>query len=113
MRTRLIRSIPPCLLALFCLGFNAQTVRAENKEAVDYRLMEWQTKHFHDAEKANLHVATLKQLGCEVRQDAHDGHIDIVYRCPAWRRMSVETHAAAHRWEGWLKSAGFETRHEH
>lgn len=101
------------LAAVLCLASGVGLVRAADHETVDYRLVEWKTKHFHDAAKAGTHASTLRKLGCEVKRESHGGHIDVNYRCPEWRRMSASSHDEAHRWEEWLKSAGFATRHDH
>ena len=113
MQTQISRMALTGLLALFSVAFATQSARAESKELVDYRLTEWKTKHFHDAEKADSIATSLKKLGCEVKQDSHDGHIDLSYRCPLWRRLTLGSHDEAHRWEKWLKDSGFETRHKH
>mgnify|MGYP007059433200 CR=1 FL=1 len=113
MKTHHSSLIRGVLFAAICLFVTGQTVLAAEQEAVDYRLTQWKTRHFHDAKKAELHLTTLKRLGCEVKQDAHNGHIDVKYRCPNWRRMLLKTHSAAHRWEKWLTSAGFEAKHSH
>ena len=85
---------------------------AEN-EVVTYRLVEWKKLHFSDSQKAKQQLETIKNLGCEMRKDTHEGHVDVSYRCPQWKTMKLEAHADAHRWQGWLKAAGFETRHSH
>jgi hypothetical protein len=89
-----------------------QSVRAA-EEVVEYRLTEWKTLHFHDAQKGNQHMETLKKLGCEVKQGKHGGHIDVSYRCKDWKKMTVANHDLAHKWEDWLKASGFETKHAH
>ncbi len=80
---------------------------------VEYRLTQWKTVHFDDPGQAEEHLATLKKLGCDAHASAHGGHIDVRYRCPAWRSLAVETDAGAHRWERWLRACGFETAHQH
>jgi hypothetical protein len=82
-------------------------------EIVKYRAEKWQAKHIHDDKKAKTISATLTDLGCEVKQNAHNGHIDVKYRCPKWKQMELKTHEEAHKWEKWLKEYGFETKHEH
>lgn len=113
MKFQTRRLLTGILFAAICFFSVGPTLLAAEQEAVDYRLTQWKTKHFHDAKKAELHLTTLKRLGCEVKQAAHGGHIDVKYRCPNWRRMVLKTHSAAHRWEKWLNSAGFEARHTH
>ncbi|MGC1275899.1 MAG: hypothetical protein WBC44_19510 [Planctomycetaceae bacterium] len=93
------------------VGANVAT--AAEKFTVTYRCAKWKTIHFHQAEKAKLHYDTVKKLGCEAKRDDHGGHIDVSYRCEKWRQIALKSHDAAHRWEKWLKAAGFETRHSH
>lgn len=87
--------------------------QAAEKFTVTYRCVKWKTLHFDDAEKAKLHYDTVKKLGCEAKQDDHGGHIDVSYRCEKWRELALKDHDATHRWEKWLKAAGFETKHSH
>lgn len=101
-------------LALAILGtFAAQPALAAEKEAVAYRLEKWKTIEFEDMKKAKTHYTTIKKLGCEVKQEDHNGHVDVSYRCPKWRELSLDSHTAAHKWEKWLKASGFETKHSH
>ena len=108
------KKIGALIMALAAIGFlNVTTVRAAEKEVVEYRLEKWKTIHFHDAKAAKVHVDAVKKLGCEVKQADHDGHIDVTYRCAEWKKMSLKTHSDAHKWEEWLKKSGFETKHVH
>jgi hypothetical protein len=101
------------LAVLLCAAAAERQVNAQQAYEVEYRLVNWKTLHFHEAGKANLHFKTMKDLGCEAKQHPHNGHIDVTYRCPAWRRITLPTDAEAHNWERWLKSSGFETKHQH
>jgi len=80
---------------------------------VEYRRIPWNTQHFNDANQAKAYADTLQQLGCEVVQEPHNGHIDVRYRCFGWRQITVQNHDVCHQWEAWLKSNGFETKHQH
>lgn len=91
---------PVCSLALVAETSAAETVR--------YRLENWKAKHMHDTAKADQLADTLQKLGCEVQKAAHNGHIDVKYRCPQWRQISVEAKEAV-RWEKWLKANSFQT----
>ncbi|TWU59268.1 hypothetical protein Poly51_20550 [Rubripirellula tenax] len=82
-------------------------------EMVRYQCKEWKAKHIHDEKKADTISATLKKLGCEMKKDQHDGHIDVKYRCPEWRELKLDSHDEAHKWEKWLKEYGFQTEHKH
>ena len=97
----------------FLLAVVADAASAAQKEVVSYRLKEWKTVEFEDAKKAKTHYDTIKKLGCEVKQNQHDGHIDVTYRCPEWKQIALKSHSDAHKWEKWLKASGFETKHAH
>jgi hypothetical protein len=45
-----------------------------------------------------------------VQKNAHNGHVDIKYRCPQWRQLTLEKPEEAVRWEKWLKQNLFETQ---
>lgn len=108
----LSRKIAALLMAVAACTFTTAAVAGE-KEVVGYRLQNWKTVHAESADAADRQVATLKKIGCEVKTDDHGNHVDVSYRCVEWKRMALPTHAAAHQWENWLKSAGFETEHQH
>lgn len=82
-------------------------------EVVAYQLADWHEMHFDDAKKATEHMQTVKGMGCEVKETKHDGHIDIVYRCVAWKEKKFGTHKLADQWIGWMKASGFDTHHAH
>lgn len=82
-------------------------------EIVRYQCKDWKAKHIHDTQKAGTIAGTLQKLGCELKRDQHDGHIDVKYRCPQWRELKLNSHADAHKWEKWLKEYGFSTEHKH
>ena len=83
------------------------------EEIVRYQLSDWKAQHIHDAKKADTIAATLQKLGCELRKEQHNGHIDVKYRCPKWRQLKLNSHAEAHKWEKWLKEYHFKTEHKH
>lgn len=85
----------------------------DHPEVVAFRLADWHEQHFEDAEKAAQHFQAIKKLGCEVKQDKHDGHFDVIYRSPTWKEMKVADHKLAEQWGGWLKGSGFDTHHVH
>jgi hypothetical protein len=98
---------------MIIFGLASSPVFAAEPYVVEYRLEAWKTAHFHESPQAETHLKTLKSLGCEVKTSNHDGHLDVAYRCPQWRSLAVNTDAGAHKWEGWLRRAGFETAHQH
>ncbi|MEL6894578.1 MAG: hypothetical protein AAFP90_00550 [Planctomycetota bacterium] len=82
-------------------------------ESVDYQLSTWKKKHLHDAKKAEVIIKTMKALKIEVKTAQHNGHIDLSYRCPKWKKMNLKTHEEAQKWMKWFKDYGFEAKHEH
>ena len=86
---------------------------SQHLEIVEYRLPKAKSIHEDSSKQADIQVDTLKMLGCSVKQHAHAGHVDISYHCDKWKTVGFEDHDAAHKWQKWLDSRGFETRHEH
>lgn len=86
-----------------------------NRDAivVQYGQTEWQAQHFEDERQAAEFMAMCKGLGCEVRKDAHSGHIDVTYRCTSRRILTCVDHEDAHSLQAWLEKKGFETEHVH
>ena len=82
-------------------------------EVIAFRMRDWKELHFNDPQKAEGHVQALRRLGCEARLDQHAGHTDVVFRNVEWKQITVESHAAAGRWEQWLKNSGFDVWHGH
>ena len=91
----------------------ATTASAAANEIVKFRLTSVRRIHSHNAEEAKSFAMTLKKIGCECQVDKHGGHFDVVYQCPKWKQIKAQSHEEAHKWEAWLKKAGFETVHEH
>ena len=86
---------------------------AVGDEIVRYQLTQWKAKHIHNAANAETIAKTLKKLGCELKKEQHNGHIDVKYRCPKWHEMKLNSHEEAHKWEKWLKEYNFKTEHKH
>jgi hypothetical protein len=82
-------------------------------EVVHYECKEWKAKHIHDTKKAETIAQTLKKLGCEVKKDEHNGHIDVKYRCEKQRSLPVKSHEEAVKWEKWFQEYGFKVHHTH
>ncbi len=99
--------------SLCCLAIITCTHMVSASEAIAYRLSDWNEMHFDDPAKAAQHLAAVEKLGCEARQDNHNGQTDVVYRLPQWQALEVASDELAHQWEAWLKGAGFETLHGH
>jgi len=90
------------------------TAQPQDKpQSIAFRLTEWKTLHFDNANEAQQQVSTLKQLGCEAQADQHAGHVDVKFRAAKWTKVTLDTHELADQWEKWLKTTGFETMHGH
>jgi len=90
-----------------------QPAPSSGLQSVSFQLPAWKSSHFDELHQANSQSDTFRMLGCEVKQGSHTGHYDVSHRCPQWRTIGLQSHDDAHRWEKWLKTNGFETRHEH
>lgn len=101
------------LAALMMTSFAVSANNTNAGEIVRYKAEKWQAKHIHDTKKAETIAATLTKLGCEVKKEEHNGHLDVRYRCPQWKQMELKTHEEASKWEKWFKEYGFQTEHKH
>ena len=82
-------------------------------ETLAFYLPDWKSQHVDDANQATQLAATLKKLGCEVKQASHSGHNDVSYRQPQWQEMQVKDHQMAEQWASWLSKSGFDVSHSH
>lgn len=76
---------------------------------VGFRLANWRTIHGDGTKATQDTVATLQKIGCEVRQSNHGGHVDISFRCPSWKTVSVQSNDQSQQWHQWLVNNEFET----
>ncbi len=112
------------LIVFYCLGaaatdiFGQQQNRVASKPAppivkapksISYQLASWKTKHIHDAAKIAQSLKDLKRIGCEVVQNQHGNHVDIRYRCVAWKTMRLDNDQQVQEWNDWLTKNGMET----
>ena len=103
------------ILAVLVGNENVQAQQVEAHQAsqstrqLSFFQSEWKTLHLHDAKQAETTVSTLKQLGCEVEQAQHEGHIDLKFRCTTWRSMSLESDDQVKQWLDWMTETGLDT----
>ena len=76
---------------------------------VGFRLANWRTVHGDGTKATTDMVATLQKIGCEVKQENHGGHMDISFRCPSWKTVSVQNDDQSNQWHQWLVNNEFET----
>jgi hypothetical protein len=84
---------------------------ADKKLILAFRMQNWKTQHLNDASQAQKQVTTLKQLGCEVKQSQHNGHIDVAWRTVLWKSLALDSQEQLQQWKSWLDLAGFDTLH--
>jgi hypothetical protein len=106
-------SLKMVLLGIVVSALCSVEAGAAEKTSVQYRLTKAKTMHLDDEKTAKSYVQTFKKLGCESKLGSHAGHFDLTYKCPKWRKAEFDGHDAAHKWQKWLKSLGFETKHAH
>lgn len=118
-RARWIAFVSPLLLGcVVCCGQleaaqSASPASADGKVYVAFRMRDWKSQHLHDAAQAEKQLETLKNLTCEVKKEAHNGHVDVSFRTVIWKSLALDSHDQAHQWVAWLKQNGFETLHAH
>lgn len=76
---------------------------------VGFRLSNWRTVHGDSSDTTANTVKTLKQIGCEVRQENHGDHVDVSFRCLSWRSIKVNDEKSSNQWQEWLVQNKFET----
>lgn len=96
-------------LAIAALSFAGVSASAAGQTVVSFRGAKWREAHFKDAATAKRHYDTLRQLGCEAKQNAHDGHHDVTFRASIWRSIQLKSDSEVHQWAHWLEGNGFET----
>lgn len=84
----------------------------EGAEILQFHAKDWIVKHFENELEAKEFVAIGKGLGCEIKQDIHDGHADVQLRCPKIKHLECRSHEEAESRAKWLNELGFEAKHE-
>jgi hypothetical protein len=82
-------------------------------EVLRFRLPKPKSVHVKDETTAKSYDKSLKNLGVSSKIHSHDGHYDLSMQCPQWREAEFKTHAEVEKWDKWLVSLGFETKHQH
>ena len=76
---------------------------------VGFRMADWKTIHRDESQATQDLVHSLEEMGCEVQQNDHGGHIDIRFRCPSWKTVEVTDEEHSQQWRNWLIDNQFET----
>ena len=105
----IVLSVSAIALASGLLG----PASASAGEMVKYRLPKAKAVHVKDEATAKSYEKSLKRLGVTSKLQGHDGHFDLSMQCPQWREAEFDSHAEADKWQKWLTSLGFETKHSH
>jgi hypothetical protein len=90
---------------------SASSVLAAGQPVVSFRLAQSKESHFDDAVAAKRLYDTLRQLGCDAKQESHGGHHDVNFSAPEWRSVKFKNDRDADQWAHWLTATGFETVH--
>lgn len=81
----------------------------DSPKRIGFRLPEWKSLHVHDADQLAQLTATFEKLGCEVQQNAHNGHTDLSFRCANWQSLTLENYDQVQQWKSWLDQHSFES----
>lgn len=97
-----------------CFHGHVAAEMLKGPEVINLRLADWKRLHDENLPPGQVQQIRLRlvAVGCEVQEDKHDGHADVLYRCPVWSEIHLPNHEAAEQWLAFLKAQGFETRHE-
>jgi len=119
-RMKLLKSIAPAIMIMITfVGSESLVAQSQTRnvklsetepaqKTIGFRSIKWQTKHIHDAGEAARLIESLEKIGCEVIQQDHNGHLDVRYRCPTWKSISVQNDEFASQWSAWLAGNGIE-----
>lgn len=88
---------------------NTATAQPKVVKKVGFRMANWRTIHGDGTKATTDLVTTLQKIGCEVKQGSHGGHVDISFRCPSWKTVSVQNDEQSNQWHQWLVNNEFET----
>lgn len=95
------------------LGLAAGVAQAKSVEILEFRLAKKKTVHLNDEKQAKSYNQSFKAIGIPCQMHNHDGHFDLTFECAKWKSAEFPTHAEVEKWQKWLNSLGFETRHSH
>ncbi len=87
----------------------ATATQAAVVKKVGFRMANWHTVHGDGTKATTDMISTLQEIGCEVKQDNHGGHMDISFRCPSWKTVNVQDDDQSNQWHQWLVDNEFET----
>lgn len=85
------------------------TTAKDAQKKIGFRMLNWKKRCVHNADEANQLIASLEKIGCEVVQANHNGHMDVSYRCPEWKTITVENDTFQAQWTNWMGTAGLDT----
>lgn len=85
----------------------------EDMEVISFQTKDWIEKHFEKEGTGAEFVVICKALGCEFKEDIHDGHADVTFRCVKPRTIECSGHEAAESRAEWLTKLGFAVKHDH
>lgn len=74
---------------------------------ISFRTQKPTTAHLKTEKEIKETTELLKKIGCELKTNQHDGHVDVSYECRYWKTITLKTPAEVAQWDAWLTSKGF------
>ena len=109
-RTQFRRYVIASLALALCAAslFAADEEKAEEDlRKISFRTQKPMVSHLKTDKDVAETTKLLKQIGCEVAAEKHNGHIDVKYECRYWRSIKLRTTEEAKQWDEWLTGKGF------
>lgn len=94
-------------LAIASSSLGAKSEASKTLQRISFRTQKPTVAHLTSEKEIKETTDLLKQIGCDVKSEQHDGHIDIKYECRYWKSITLKTPAEVKQWDEWLTSKGF------
>lgn len=101
----LFGSVVCCAFASSAWGATSEA--SKTLQRISFRTQKPTVAHLKTEKEIKETTELLKQIGCEVKSNKHDGHVDLSYECRYWRSITLKTPAEVAQWDKWLSSKGF------
>lgn len=85
----------------------ATSESSKTLQRISFRTQKPTVAHLKTDKEVKETTDLLKQIGCEVKSNKHDGHVDLSYECRYWKTITLKTAAEVKQWDEWLASKGF------
>jgi len=94
-------------LAFASSAFTATAEKDAALQRVSFRTQKPAVAHLKTDKDVEETTKLLKQIGCDIKTEKHNGHIDVRYECRYWRTISLKNAEEVAQWDAWLTSKGF------